>query len=312
MSSGNSMTVRKAGAHLGAEVSGIDLREAMDEVTFIAVHDALAAHQILVFRDQDITAEHQIAFGRRFGELSVHPFSPNDPDRPELIILDNDPDNPPNRTDVWHADETFRAAPPMATVLRAVQVPEVGGDTCFASMTAAYDGLSMRMKAYISGLKAEHDFLPFRALFGGDPESLAKLRKIEDAFPRVRHPLVRIHPVTGRKTLYVNRQFVTHVVGMKPDESRYLLEYLFSQCQTPEYQFRVQWRPGTLIIWDNRSVLHYAANDYFPHRRIMERVTIAGDVPVGDESLFDDDADAADTGPYKKSANRPVRHFARG
>jgi taurine dioxygenase len=240
-----------------------------------------------VLRDQDITVDQQMAFGARFGELSIHPFSPNLPDKPEVIILDYSADNPPALTDIWHVDETFREAPPMATILRGKVVPEAGGDTLFASMSAAYRGLSERMKQHIHGLESQHDFKPWRPLFGHSDR--AKLRKLEDEFPNPWHPVVRVHPVTGRRVLYVNRQFCTRIKDLKPDESDTLLEFLYRQATIPEYQLRVKWRPNTLVMWDNRSVQHYASHDYYPARRTMERVTVKGDKPVGVSGAYTPD-----------------------
>lgn len=265
--------------NIAAEVHGLDLSAALSETQIQTIHDALMAHEVLVFPKQDITPAQQINFGNYFGELSVHPFSPSTLETPELIILDNHKDNPPRFSDMWHSDETFREEPPMGTILRAVIVPQIGGDTVFASMTAAYEGLSDRMQRFISGLEAIHDFKPFRHLFtAADKE---KQRKMEDRFPNPVHPVVRIHPVTGKRVLFVNPQFTIAIKDMNERESRSMLEVLFHQAEIPEYQFRLRWAPNTMAFWDNRSVLHYAVHDYYPQRRRMERVTIKGDRPVG-------------------------------
>ncbi|NKB47792.1 MAG: hypothetical protein GKS02_00360 [Alphaproteobacteria bacterium] len=274
---------KRIGASLGAEVSGIDLAEPLDEATFDALVQAHGEHEVLIFRDQDITTEQQKAFGRRFGKLTVHPFAPSDGDAPELIVFDNNADNPPWGTDIWHSDETFRAEPPMGTMLRALIVPDVGGDTMFTSMSAAFEGLSDRLQNFISGLEAVHDFKPFRQLFSGDTEGRRSLRDFEERYPPAVHPVVRLHPVTGKKVLFVNPQFTVAIQGMEESESRGLLDQLFRQAMVPEYQIRHQWRPNTLVFWDNRAVQHYAIHDYYPQRRRMERVTIKGDRPVGVE-----------------------------
>src|SRR5687768_10014182 len=265
---------------IGAEIRGVDLAR-LDDATFRTLHDALVKYEVIVLRKQDITLEQQMAFGARFGELSVHPFSPNLEDKPEVIVLDYSADHPAARTDVWHADETFRANPPMATMLRARVVPERGGDTCFASMTAAYRGLSERMQRHIHGLEALHDFKPFRSLFDSTPAHRRKLRVLEDQFPNPWHPVVRVHPVSGRRAIYVNPQFTLRIRGLKDDESGALLSFLYAQASVPEYQLRVKWAVDTVVMWDNRSVQHYAPHDYYPQRRSMERVTITGDIPVG-------------------------------
>lgn len=271
------ITVRRVGVNLGAEISGIDLRQPMLDAQFEAISQALVDNELIIFRDQDISSEQLIAFGRRFNELTVHPFAPNEgKDAPYLIKFRNDETTPPFGTDVWHSDETFRAEPPMATVLVAKEVPAVGGDTMFASMTAAYEGLSDKMQQYISGLYAIHDMKPFRPLFGKSPEERRKLQDFELKYPPVLHPVVRVHPVSGRKALFVNPQFTLAIDGMEENESRALLTTLFQQALVPEYQFRHHWEPHTIAMWDNRSTQHYAVHDYYPQRRYMERVTVKG------------------------------------
>jgi taurine dioxygenase len=253
----------------------------MDDATFKFVHDTFVEHEVIVLHDQMMTADQQLAFGRRFGPLSVHPFAPSDDEVNELIVFDNKEDNPPWGTDVWHSDETFRAEPPMATILRAKIVPDYGGDTMFASMTAAYEGLSDRMQHFISGLEGIHDFKPFRKLFGKDADAIKSIRHFEDLYPPVLHPVVREHPVSGKKALFVSPQFTIAIDGMEERESRWLLDFLFQQALIPEYQYRHHWKPNTLAMWDNRSVQHYAIHDYYPQRRSLERVTIKGDRPFG-------------------------------
>ena len=273
--------VVRLGGNIGAEIRGVDLGRELDEARFQTIHDAFIRHQVILFRDQDITLEQQMAFARRFGDLSIHPFSPNLDDKREVIVLDYSADNPPALTDQWHADETFRAAPPAATMLRSRVVPAYGGDTLFSSMTAAYTGLSERMKHYIHGLEALHDFKPWRPLFTSSERHQAKLRELEQQFPNPWHPVVRIHPLSGRRVLNVNPQFTVRLRGMKDDESQMVLQYLYDRAKIPEYQLRVHWAVNTVLLWDNRSVQHYAPHDYYPQRRTMDRLTIAGDNVVG-------------------------------
>ena len=277
----NEIEVARLGRNLGAEVRSLDLSQPLTANEFAVVHRAFLEHEVLVLRDQEISASDQVAFGQLFGELSVHPFSPNLADMPELIILDNHRDNPPRLTDQWHSDETFRETPPMATILRSMITPRLGGDTMFASMSAAYEGLSDEMQKFISSLEGIFDFKPFRTLFGSDEESKKRLREIEDKHPVRTHPVVRVHPENGRKSIFVNPQFTIGIKGMKEGESQSLLNMLFDQAKVPEYQFRHRWEQNTMVVWDNRSVLHYAIHDYYPQRRRMERVTIAGDKPFG-------------------------------
>ncbi len=276
------VAVRKVGVHLGAEVSGVDLRRPLSDDQFKAIEAALVEHELIIFRNQDITSANLMDFGRRFGELTVHPFAPNEgKNAPELIKFRNDETTPPFGTDVWHSDETFRAEPPMATILCAKEVPAIGGDTMFVSMTAAYEGLSDRMQQLISGLEGIHDMKPFRPLFGTSEAERRKLQEFELKYPPQLHPVVRVHPVSGRKVLFVNPQFTVGINGMEEHESRALLDLLFRQAFVPEYQFRHHWEPHTIAMWDNRSTQHYAVNDYYPQRRYMERVTIKGGPVIG-------------------------------
>jgi taurine dioxygenase len=271
--------VVRHGPTIGAEVRGVDLSQPLDESTFKAVHDALMAHKVIYFRDQDITPEQQVAFGKKFGALTVHPFSPHLEHLPEVLVFDNHADNPVFATDIWHSDETFRLMPPMGTILRCVRMPEAGGDTVWADMVAAYENLSDKMQRFLSGLEAIHDFVPFRRKFDALPprERHAKLAEMEEELPNPTHPVVRTHPVTGQKALYVNEQFTVAIKGMRKDESRALLDFLIAQTLIPEYQFRFRWAPHSVVFWDNRPTQHYAANDYYPARRTMYRVTIKGD-----------------------------------
>lgn len=297
---------------IGAEIHGVDLAR-LDEATFKLLHDALVKYEVIVMRRQRIRLEDQMAFGARFGELVIHPFSFNMEDKPQVIVLDYSADHPAARTDIWHADETYRQNPPMATMLRARVLPDRGGDTCFSSMTAAYRGLSERMKRHIHGLKALHDFKPFRSLFDDSAEQRRRLREIEDQFPNPWHPVVRVHPVSGRRAIYVNRQFTLRIRDLKEDESRALLEFLYAQASIPEYQLRVKWEVDTVVMWDNRSVQHYAPHDYYPQRRTMERVTIEGDIPidVGDEYTPDSTEGLGTVNPKGPPKKAPRRQFER-
>lgn len=272
-------TLRRIGVFLGAEITGIDLTQQLDAATVDALKQAHAEHGVLVFPDQVISAEDLKRFGRYFGQLSVHPFSTNSADAPELIVYDNKEGNPPAPTDVWHTDETFREAPPMGTALCSKIIPEVGGDTEFANMNAVYESLSDRWQRFLSGLEAVHDFKPFRSLFPEDKEGIAKLRGFEDRYPAATHPVVSLHPVTGKKVLFVNPQFTLSIKGMAEDESRMILEFLYRKTQVHEYHYRHRWQPNMLVFWDNRLVQHSALHDYYPQRRLMERVTIAGTRP---------------------------------
>lgn len=276
------MELQRIGPLFGAEVHEVDLQAPVRGATIAALGAALAEHEVLVVREQELSGEDLVALGRGFGDLLVNPFSPSADDAPELIILDNHDENPPSLTDVWHADETFRAEPPSMTILHALIVPPLGGGTVFASMRVAYDLLSERMKALLSGLTARHEFGRFDALFPDEPASRRLLHEVELRYPHPSHPVVRVHPETGKRVLYVNEHFTRRINELPEDEGEAILRFLLTRPAMPEVQLRIQWRPGTLVMWDNRSVQHYALHDYFPQRRRMQRVTVAGDAPIAD------------------------------
>lgn len=263
---------------LGAEIKGIDLRRPLDGATRAALTAALLRYRVLFFRDQDLTREQHIAFGAAFGELEVHPVFSH-PDYPQILPLISEAFRGKYRQSTdsnWHADTTFRETPSAASILRAHVSPPLGGDTVFANAVAAYETLPDEVKARIDGLSAIHDpsiFLQFL-------DSEEKRQAIRDQYPEVEHPVVRLHPETGEKVLYVNSVFTRRIVGLAPEESKALLTLLFDQVKRPEFQVRWSWRPNSIAFWDNRATQHYAVPDYAEPRH-MERVTIAGDRPVG-------------------------------
>ena len=268
---------------IGAEVEGVSLAEPLDDELRDELNRALLEWKVLFFRDQHLTRAQQAAFARHWGELEQHPFASRTAsfadrqpsDAPDVVRLEKDA-MAKGRENLWHTDVTWRECPSLGAVLRAIEVPPVGGDTLWADMGAAYDLLPEALKERIDGLVAVHDWIDTfgRAM---DPATRDALRP---HFPAVEHPVVRTHPETGRRTLFVNVAFTQHVVGLDPDESAALLEHLYRQAAYPEYQCRFRWSPGDVAFWDNRATQHYAASDYFPHRRIMERVSIAGDRPA--------------------------------
>jgi taurine dioxygenase len=280
-SAASSVCVKKVGPHLGAEISGVNLAAGLTDADVEVINAAFVEHEVLVFRNQKISVDEYMAFARRFGELSVHPFSTSLPERPELIVLDNDQDAPPLSTDQWHSDEMFRERPAMATVLRSTIIPEVGGNTVFASMTTAYDSLNPALQECLCALEALHDFKVFRVLYSGTSEGRKRLLDLEEAFPNQRHPIVRVHPVSGKRAIFVSPQTTKQIVGVRDFESEHLLQMLYQLPQIPEYQFRVVWEPDMIVMWDNRSTQHYAPRDYLPARRRMERLTLKGDKPFG-------------------------------
>jgi taurine dioxygenase len=272
---------------LGAELSGVNLADAArDDGLFAEIKALLLEHKVLFLRDQDISRADHVAFARRFGELEDHPVAGSDPDHPGLVRIYKDPDNPPERYEnAWHCDATWREAPPMGCVLRCVETPEVGGDTIWVDMVRAYDELPEHVKAQIADLRASHSI---QASFGAKMP-IEQRHKLKAAYPDAEHPVVRTHPETGAKVLFVN-SFATHFVNFhRPESVRYgqdyapgaadLLHYLIGRAAIPEYQVRWRWRKDSIAIWDNRCTQHYAVQDYGPVVRKMERAGIIGDRP---------------------------------
>jgi taurine dioxygenase len=263
-----------AGA-LGAQVGGVDLGE-VDDATFAEIHRAWLEHQVLFFRDQDLMPEQHKAFGARFGALQIHPYlhSRRDEGHPEIVILESDAERPFVAAG-WHSDVTFIECPPMGSVLRAVEVPDWGGDTMWASMYAAYEALSGTMQRLLGELVAVHDTSKTfsRAAYPaeGHPDP--------DAMPQVEHPVVRTHPETGRKALFVNSAFTRKIKGMRSAESGALLGFLYQHMATPELTCRFHWEKNSVALWDNRCTQHRAVADNLKAHRRMERVTIEGDRP---------------------------------
>lgn len=258
---------------IGAEITGVDLRRPLTADLRAELNRALLEWKVLFVRDQDITPDQQRAFARNWGPLETNPFIPaGDTDQVTRFARGA---GTPGFENIWHTDVTWRPEPALGSVLRLVEAPPLGGDTLWADMAAAYDNLPAGVRARIDGLRAVHDFVPGFARFA-DHEMLAGW---QDRFPPVEHPVVRVHPETGRRTLFVNQAFTTHIVGLERADSDRLLRLLFAQAHVPEYQVRFQWRPNSVAFWDNRATQHYAVNDYHPHTRIAERVAIAGDRP---------------------------------
>jgi taurine dioxygenase len=273
-----SFEVRPLTPTIGAEISGIDLRHAPAGSALRELRAALLEWKVLFFRDQDITTEQHLAFARTFGELEVHPFAPQKPGYPEVLAITHDRERP-GRENTWHSDVTWRLQPSLGSILRSLEIPDVGGDTLFADMYAAYEGLSDEVKAKIEGKSAIHDFAHFRQGLRKRGKSEAEIEAYNKAYPPAEHPVVRTHPETGRKAIYVNAAFTQHIVGMEKHESDALLKHLYAQAAVPEYQCRFRWSVNALAFWDNRASQHYAVSDYWPAVRRMERVTIVGDTP---------------------------------
>ena len=281
------MLVEQFTSHIGAEVHGIDLAEARhNDDLFGVLKEELLKHKVLFLRDQLISKADHVAFARRFGELEDHPVAGSDPDHPGLVCIYKDLDSPPDfYENAWHCDATWRESPPMGAVLRCLECPPVGGDTLWANMARAYADLPEHIKQTIDGLYARHSI---EASFGARM-GIEKRHALKAQYPDAEHPVVRTHPETGEKVLFVSG-FATHFTNFHTsDNVRYgqdyapggaqLLQYLIGRASIPEYQVRWRWQPNSVAIWDNRCTQHYAVMDYWPAVRKMERAGIIGDKP---------------------------------
>lgn len=277
-----SIHFERIGQALGAQVTGLDLTRPLDRDTHQALHRGLLEHQVLFFREQLLTPAQQRNAAALFGDLHIHPLYPKIAEQPEILVLDTDLNDLRDNA-LWHSDVSFIPSPPLGSLLSARHVPPRGGDTLWASCAAAYEGLSAPMHQLLDGLSAVHDLTLSFPLerFGNTSDALQKWDAARAANPPVTHPVVRVHPETGRKGLFVSESFTTRILGLEPDESDALLRMLFKQVAKPEYSVRWQWRQGDLAFWDNRLTQHYACDDYRPQRRIMHRATILGDRPFG-------------------------------
>ena len=268
------LELRPVTPYIGAEISGVDLA-APTPAQIDELRRALLERKVLFFRDQHhITARQHRDFAAHWGELEVHPLL-DQGEIPEVVRFDRGQDNP-GMENIWHVDVSWQQRPPLGSVLRAIDVPDAGGDTLWSDMGNAYDALPDHIKERIDGLTATHDFTPSFGR-GMTPEKRAEMQEL---YPPQHHPVVRTHPVTGRKLLFVNSLFTTRIDGVDAAEGQELLRRLLDQVKTPDFQVRLRWAPGTVAFWDNRATQHYACSDYFPGRRVMERVAIVGDVPA--------------------------------
>ncbi|MSO78100.1 MAG: taurine dioxygenase [Acidimicrobiia bacterium] len=254
------LSITPVSGALGAEVLGLDL-ETIDDEGFAALEQALIDHLVVFIPDQQLSPDGHRDLAKRFGEIEIHPFLQKlSPDHQEIVVLDGDAGA---RADVWHTDVTFSDSPPLCSILHMVTCPSRGGDTMFSNQYLVYDALSEPMREMLGGLTAVHTAAVF-----GHPEHQAE------------HPAVRVHPVTGRSSLYVNRQFTSHFPQLRRGESDVLLNHLFSFSEQPQFQCRYRWAPGGVGIWDNRCTQHYAVNDY-DESRLIQRITVLGDHPEG-------------------------------
>jgi taurine dioxygenase len=256
-------------ARIGAEISGVDLCSPTQQ-QLAEISKAIAEHQVIFFRDQHLDHESHKAFGRAFGPLAIHSGVAGLEDHPEIVAIHADASSKNVAGENWHSDLTMNAEPPMGSILYLHTTPPTGGDTLFASMYAAYDALSPRMKTYLEGLTAVHD---------GDHVYRPLFPDLDRRYPVNSHPVVRTHPVTGKKSLFVNASYTTKINDVPAAESDAILQFLFKHCTNPNFHVRFKWRPHSVAFWDNRCTLHLAVWDYFPQTRSGFRVTVAGDKP---------------------------------
>jgi taurine dioxygenase len=268
-----SIQVEKLTPNAGAEVRGADLSQPLDERTFKEIHAALIDNGVIFFRDQHLTPAQQKAFGRLFGELHIHPAAPKEvPEHPEILVIHADENSKHVAGENWHSDVSCDLEPPMGSILYMHELPPVGGDTLFASMYAAYEALSEPMKRFLEPLTAMHEGEHvYRGRYGVDDRG--------KVFPKAEHPVIRTHPVSGRKALYVNGGFTTRIKQLPRPESDAVLQFLYRHVETPEFHCRFRWQVNWVAFWDNRCMQHHAMWDYYPQRRHGHRVTIKGDTP---------------------------------
>ncbi|MDH3702855.1 MAG: TauD/TfdA family dioxygenase [Alphaproteobacteria bacterium] len=287
----NGIEVQKISGALGAEIHGIDLGGPLSNTEFDAVHQAFLDHQVIFFRDQKITPEQHLSFGRRFGDLDIHPYAAGLDEFPEVlpVIKEAGDTTDVNFGGTWHSDVTFYEKPALGSILYALDVPTHGGDTQFSNQYLAYEALSDGLKATLDGLTAMHNAANAYGRNGRTDKRFdttkqksmtVRVGDDDEADAEVEHPVVRTHPETGRKSLFVNHVFTRRFKGWTEEESQPLLKFLYAHAVRPEFTCRFRWRKGSIAFWDNRCVQHYALNDYHGQRREMHRVTVVGDRPV--------------------------------
>jgi taurine dioxygenase len=283
------LQIRRLSSAAGAEVRGLDLTKPVKAEHVEQIHKALGENCVLLFRGQELSPDQQIAFSRHFGDLESHVLSDvyGLPGKPEILVISNVKTDEgklkgaPYAGQYWHSDVSYTAQPPLGSLLHCFEMPEVGGDTMFANMYLAYETLSDTMKAFLLPLKAIHDYNKvFLTVFADKKERKQLTAEQLAKVPPIEQPMIRTHPVTKRKALYVNEGFTTGIAGMPNEESRPILEFLFKHSTRAEFIYRHKWQVHDLIFWDNRCVMHYALSDYdFSVRRHMHRTTVMGDRP---------------------------------
>lgn len=270
------LKVRKIAGALGAEISGVDLSQDLPDNLVAEIRQAFVEHQVIFFRDQALSPSQQVAFGRRFGPLNIHPYVAGMDGYPEVMEIIKEPSDKTNFGGGWHSDMSFLETPAIGSILHAIELPDWGGDTLFSSQAAAYEALTPAMRATLDTLSAVHSAGREYSSSGHSAQKRASMKVVEaeGAVGEYIHPVVLTHPETGRKALYVNPAFTTKFEGWSKRESKPLLDFLFDHCRSEAFTCRFQWSAGSVAFWDNRSVWHYALNDYPGQRRHMRRVTV--------------------------------------
>lgn len=275
-----SLTITPLSAALGAQIDGVALNRPLTVEHRDAIQQALLKYQVLFFRNQPLNPQQQATFAAHFGDLHIHPIYPNIPEQPEVLVLDTAVTDVRDNA-IWHTDVTFLPTPALGAVLSAKQLPAFGGDTLWASGIAAFEALSAPLQQLLDGLTATHNFIKSFPLerFGNTPEDLARWEETRKKNPPLSHPVIRTHPVSGRKALFVNDGFTTRINELEEAESEAILKLLFAHATRPEFTIRWRWQEDDVAFWDNRVTQHYAVDDYRPNRRVMHRATILGDAP---------------------------------
>jgi taurine dioxygenase len=297
------LTIRRIAGALGAEISGVDLSAELSDGVIAAIRAAFVEHQVVFFRGQHLTPEQQVRLGRRFGPLNIHPYVAGMADHPEVMEVVKEPEDRVNFGGGWHSDMSFLEAPAIGSILYAVEIPDYGGDTLFASQAAAFEALSPAFQRMLEGLNAIHSAGREYSPTGHSAQARKSMSVVEaeGAVGEYVHPVVLTHPESGRKALYVNPAFTMRIEGWSRRESKALLDFLFEHCRSEAFTCRFAWAAGSVAFWDNRSVWHYALNDYPGQRRHMRRVTIDDGEPVSSSS----------TGPRAEPAWLPSASSAR-
>ena len=268
-------TIKRLSPSIGAELLDIDLKKPLTDSLKDEIYQALLVYKVIFFRDQDLTIEEHMDFAKNFGELEIHPFASNDEQYPEVLKITHNEKNK-GRENTWHSDVTWRLEPSLGSILRMKESPKVGGDTLFADMYAAYEDLSDEVKEKLDGAIAVHDFAGFRKGLEKNGVSEEEIEVFNKKYPMPEHPVIRTHPDTGKKLIYVNAAFTQYIKDWDADESSRMLRLLYSRAATPEYQCRLVWEDNSIAFWDNRCAQHRATNDYLPEIRSGFRVQIEG------------------------------------